>query len=103
MWSADIHTSPTEKFTTGVGLSAAVGRTCFASSYNPYRMDNYYTLRWYARYQVNEHLTLHLRVENLTNQKYVTESAYTVYDPAAYAQSIICAGTAAHAGCDITF
>lgn len=103
VWSADIHTSPTEKFTTGVGISAAVGRTGFASNYNPYRNDNYYTLRWYASYKVNDHLSLHLRVENLTNQKYVTESAYTVYDPAAYAQSIICAGTTAFAGFDLTF
>ena len=52
---------------------------------------------------MNDHLTLHLRVENLTNQKYVTESAYTVYDPAAYAQSIVCAGTSAHFGFDLTF
>lgn len=103
VWSADIHTSPTEKFTTGAGISAAVGRTGFASNYNPYRNDNYYTLRWYARYRVSDHLSLHLRVENLTNQKYVTESAYTVHDPASYAQSIICAGTTAYAGCDITF
>ena len=52
---------------------------------------------------MNDHLTLDLRVENLTNQKYVTESAYTVYDPAAYAQSIICAGTTAFAGFDFSF
>ena len=103
VWSADIHTSPTERITTGVGLSAAVGRTGFASNYQPYRNDNYCTLRWYARYKVNDHLSLHMRVENITNQKYVTESAYTVNNPAAYAQSIVCAGTTAHLGCELTF
>ena len=103
VWSADIHTTPAEGFTTGLGLSAAVGRTGFASNYQPYRNDNYCTLRWYARYKVSDHLTLHLRVENLTNQKYVTESAYTVGNPDAYAQSIICAGTAAHFACELSF
>lgn len=103
VWSADIHTSPTEKFTTGFGLAAAVGRSGFGTAYQPYMNDNYYTLRWYARYTVNEHLSLNLRVENLTNQRFVAESAYTVYDAAAYGQSILSPGTAVYAGCEVSF
>ena len=61
-------------------------------------LDAYYTLRWYARYEVNEHLTLHLRVENLTNQKYVSET-----DWMDYSQSYINAGTAIYGGCTVTF
>ena len=61
-------------------------------------LDAYYTLRWYAQYKVNEHLTLHLRVENLTNQKYVSETGYPYY-----ADSYINAGTAIYGGCTVTF
>ena len=96
-WSADIHTSPLEGFTTGIGLSAASGRSNYQGG-TPAMLDAYYTLRWYARYVVNEHLALHLRVENLTNQKYVSETDYMNYS-----QSYINAGTAVYGGCTITF
>lgn len=97
VWQADIHTSPVEDFTTGIGFSAAVGRTHYSAT--PYsHLDNYYNLRWYAHYRVNKNLTLHVAVENLTNQKYVTEGHYA--DPN---YSFISAGTTIHAGCTITF
>ena len=60
-------------------------------------LDAYYTLRWYACYEVNEHLTLHMRVENLTNQKFITESAYP------YGASYLNPGTAVYGGCTIKF
>lgn len=97
VWAADIHTSPTEELTTGIGLAAASGRSNYVGG-SPARFDAYYTLRWYARYEVNEHLTLHLRVENLTNQKYVSESNY-----ADFSQSFINPGTSVHGGCTVTF
>ena len=96
-WSADVHTSPLEGFTTGIGLAAASGRANYQGGH-PGTLDAYYTLRWYARYEVNEHLTLHLRVENLTNQKYVSET-----DWMDYSQSYINAGTAIYGGCTVTF
>lgn len=97
-WAADIHTSPFEGFTTGIGLAAASGRSNYGKGANPSKLDAYYTLRWYARYKVNEHLTLHLRVENLTNQKYVSETDFMDYR-----QSFINPGTAIYGGCTITF
>ena len=95
VWSADIHTSPFEGFTTGLGLSAASG----CSNWDSTRLDAYYTLRWYARYEVNEHLTFHLRVENLTDQKFVSDTEYG----ADYSQSYLNPGIGAYAGCTITF
>lgn len=96
-WAAEIHTSPFEDFTTGLGLVAASGRSNYLGG-SPSMLDAYYTLRWYAQYKVNEHLTLHLRVENLTNQKYVSETGYPYY-----ADSYINAGTAIYGGCTVTF
>jgi outer membrane cobalamin receptor len=96
-WAAEIHTSPFEDFTTGLGLAAASGRSNYLGG-SPSMLDAYYTLRWYAQYKVNENLTLHLRVENLTNQKYVSETGYPYY-----ADSYINAGTAIYGGCTVTF
>lgn len=75
VWNAEICTTPLEGFTTGFGLSAAIGRSNY-DGYAPSRLDNFYTLRWFAQYKVNDNLTLHLRVENLTNQKFVTEPGW---------------------------
>lgn len=74
-WAAELYATPIEELTIGFGLAAATGRSNF-EGYTPSRIDNFYTLRCYARYKVNEHLTLHLRVENLTDQKFVTEGNY---------------------------
>lgn len=97
-WTGDIHTSPLEGLTTGIGLTAAAGRSNFAGNTVATRLDSFYSLRWYARYKENDNLTLHARVENLTNQKYIIESAW---DQAA--NSIICAGISIHGGCTLTF
>ncbi len=94
VWAADIHTSPVEGLTTGFGLAAASG----CRNWDSTRLDSYYTLRWYASYEVNEHLTLHLRVENLTNQKFVSDTAW-----GDYSQSYLNPGTAIYGGCTITF
>lgn len=95
-WYADLHTSPLEGLATGIGLVAAAGRTGWDASQG--RLDSYYSLRWYATYEVNEHLSLHLRVENLTDQKFVTYQAYG--DPA---NSIINAGLGVYGGFTLTF
>ena len=71
VWSADIHTSPEERLTVGFGAAAGNGRRDYDGS----RMDSYCTLRCYAEYIINDHLKLHARVENLTDEKYVTDSA----------------------------
>ena len=71
VWSADIHTSPVERLTVGLGAAAVTGRRDYDGS----RMDSYCTLRCYAEYIINDHLKLHARVENLTDEKYVTDSA----------------------------
>lgn len=94
---ADVHTTLFAGFTTGIGLSAAAGRSHYSATagFNP---DNYYSLRWYAQYKLNKNITLHLSVENLTNQKYITECHYMDE-----AYSFISAGTTVHAGCTITF
>lgn len=97
VWQAELFTTPVEGLTTGIGFSATVGRSHYAAV--PYsRLDNYHNLRWYARYKVNKNLSLHMGIENLTNQKYVTEGHYM--DPNS---SFISAGTSIHAGCTLSF
>lgn len=96
-WTAELHTSPAEGFTTGVGLTAAAGRSNYEGA-TTRRVDNYYSLRWFARYEVNEKLALHLRIENLTNQKFVTEGSFGAPGDAA-----ISAGTSVHGGITINF
>lgn len=97
VWQADIYTSPLEGLTTGFGLTGAIGRSHYANS--PYSSwDNYYNLRWYAKYKVSEQLQLHIGIENLTNQKFITEGHYMDSNA-----SFISAGTSIHAGCTITF
>ncbi|MFI3244571.1 MAG: TonB-dependent receptor [Akkermansia sp.] len=94
VWSADIMTSPTEKFTLGAGFISAQGRVSWDSS----KLDSYYMLRMYANYDVSENVSLHLRLENLTNQKFVTTSIYG-YDEG----SPINSGAAIYGGCTIKF
>ncbi|MBQ3239687.1 MAG: TonB-dependent receptor [Akkermansia sp.] len=96
-WKADFHTEPMQGLTTGIGLSAATGRSNFAG-YPTTKLDSFYTLRWYAQYEVNEHLTLHARVENITNQKYVIESDWQDQQ-----YSFISAGISFHGGCTLKF
>lgn len=69
VFSADIHTSPIASVTTGFGLEAATART---GSVNQ-RLDNYAIIRWYARWQANKNLALHVRVENMSNQRYAVQ------------------------------
>ncbi|MCH5284451.1 MAG: TonB-dependent receptor plug domain-containing protein [Akkermansiaceae bacterium] len=95
VWAADVHTSPISRLTTGVGLSAAVGRRGYAGR----GLDNYLVLRWYAHYEVNEHLSLHLRVENLTNQKFMLDEDWTGNASGTWVNP----GTAVYAGCTIKF
>ncbi len=93
VWSADVHTSPVEKLTTGIGLAAACRRTDWGGA----NLDNYLILRWYANYEINDHLNVHLRVENLTNQKYVSDSGYPIE------KSMLNTGTAVYGGCTVKF
>ena len=90
VWSADIHTSPVERLTVGFGAAAVNGRRDYDGS----RMDSYCTLRCYAEYIINDHLKLHARVENLTDEKYVTDSA---------SGDILAPGTAFYGGFTFTY
>lgn len=92
LWSADIHTSPCEKLVLGLGLTAAAGRTTWQDQ------DSYYTMRLYANYKVNENLSFHLRVENLTDQKYVTDPNWMSSD-----MDMIGSGMGVYGGCTIKF
>ena len=96
-WTADVHTSPIRGLTTGFGLSAAVGRVGYDFGAGPGRIDNYLTLRWYAQYEVTDNLSVHVRVENLTNQKFVTEPNGSPHT------DVINPGTAVYAGCTLKF
>ncbi len=94
--SADIHTSPVEGLETGFGFVAASGRNDYAGN----RLDNYYSLRWYANYAVNENLSLHLRVENLTDQKFIMSSNA---GSNGWGGSLINSGAAVYGGCTLRF
>lgn len=74
MFSADIHTSPIKDVTTGIGLMAGLNRTNWSGSPVFDRLDDFVTLRWYARWQVNKTLALHIRVENITDEKYMSQN-----------------------------
>lgn len=92
-WYADLHTSPLKGLTTGVALVAASNRT----NYDSKHLDSYYSLRWFAQYEVNEHLSFHVRVENLTDQKFVTE------DNGSPGASYINPGIGIFGGCTVSF
>lgn len=68
--NGELFTSPIEKLTIGLGIDSAMGRTNFAGA-DQYHLDNFCTLRFFTRYKVSENITLHARVENLTNDKYM--------------------------------
>ena len=70
--NAEIHTSPLEKLTVGFGVTSAMGRT----DYNYARLDNFYTARVFARYQVTDNVALHVRVENLFDQNFIITNDY---------------------------
>ncbi len=93
-WSADIHTSPWEGVTTGIGLTAAVGR----NDWSGYRVDDYCILRWYAHYRHSEQLSFHLRVENLTNERFIADSMGN-----GQPGSLLNSGAAVYGGCTLTF
>ena len=91
LWSVDIHTSPVESIITGLGLTAANGRCGVIG--NGVRADNYVVLRWYAQWQATKNLAFHVRVENMTNDKYVIEDY----------SSTVSAGTAVYGGFTLKF
>lgn len=94
VFSFDIHTSPIASVTTGFGLDAATTRTGLANQ----RLDNYATLRWYARWQANKNLAIHLRVENMLNERYSVDSnPYNAYTP------IMSQGLSIQGGVTLTF
>ena len=96
-WSAEFYTSPIDGLTTGLNLIAAAGRTNYDAAATR-RLDNYYSLRWYVQYKATENLTLHLRIENLTNQQFVTEGGF-----GAPGDAIISAGRSVHGGITLKF
>lgn len=83
--SADIHTSPIENVTTGVGIVAGLNRTNWDSS----RLDDFITLRWYARWQVTKNLSLHIRVENICNEKYAIQRSYNNVQSLAWGTAVM--------------
>ncbi|MCD8063572.1 TonB-dependent receptor [Akkermansia sp.] len=70
--NAEVYTSPVEKLTVGFGVTSAMGRT----DYNYARLDNFFTARLFARYQVTDNVALHVRVENLFDQNFIITNDY---------------------------
>jgi iron complex outermembrane receptor protein len=70
--NAEIHTSPIDRLTFGVGMISALNRT---NTYGTARLDDYVTFRLFAKYRVSDTVTLHCRLENLFDESYqVTQS-----------------------------
>lgn len=63
--SASLDWRPTERLLLGIGASFVDDR-----SYGGQPMDDYFLLRLYGSYRLGEALTLHARVENLTDSDY---------------------------------
>lgn len=70
--NAELHTSPTEKLTLGIGATAAMKRT----DYNYEPLDGFFTARLFARYQLTDNVQLHARIENLFDQNYIMTNDY---------------------------
>ncbi len=70
--NAEVYSSPVEKLTVGFGVTAAMGRT----DYNYARLDNFFTARLFARYQATDNVSLHVRLENLFDQKFIMTNDY---------------------------
>ena len=64
--------TPVEKLTVGFGVTSAMGRT----DYNYARLDNFFTARLFARYQVTDNVAFHVRVENLFDQNFIITNDY---------------------------
>lgn len=81
--NAEIHTSPVEKLTCGVGFLAAMNRT---NTFGSDRLDNYMTFRLFARYQVTDNVALHVRLENLFDERYEITKSPNVWDATSLAR-----------------
>jgi outer membrane receptor protein involved in Fe transport len=63
--TASIDWRPMEKVLLGIGASYVDER-----SYGGGPLDDYFLLRLYGSYEIRENLTLHARVENITDDAY---------------------------------
>ena len=63
--TASLDWRPMDRLLLGIGASFVDER-----SYGGLPLDDYFLLRVYGRYRVSENLTLHARVENLTDTEY---------------------------------
>ncbi len=73
--TGEFHISPTERLTTGLGVLSASNRCDTTTSGGKY-LDDFVTLRWFVRYKVTDNMTLHFRIENLLNEKYIVTNDY---------------------------
>ena len=71
MIKATVYTSPVEQLTTGLRLLSGMNRTAWNG-----KVDNFCTLGWFARYKVTKNVALHIRVENIFDDKYVMTNDY---------------------------
>ncbi len=71
MIKGTVYCSPIESVTTGFRVLSAMNRTCWNG-----QIDNFCTVGWFAKWQATEKLAFHLRVENLTNEKYLITNDY---------------------------
>lgn len=69
--SLDVQGKVSERFTLGAGASylSGVADLDFAT-FSRVDLDEYLLVRVYGRYQLNEHITMHARVENLLDDSY---------------------------------
>lgn len=72
--SADLYTTPWEPVTVGIGVTAAMKRTNYDAA--PNYLDNYSNVRVFAKWKVAKNITIHGRIENLLNDKYVLADEY---------------------------
>lgn len=72
--SADVYTTPWDRITVGAGITAAMKRTNYDAA--PNYLDGYSNVRVFARWKVCDNVTIHGRIENLLNDKYVLADEY---------------------------
>ena len=76
--TASLDWRPSEKFLLGIGASYVDER-----SYGGGPLDDYLLLRLYGSYEIRENITLHARVENITDQSYELSNFFGTSIPGA--------------------
>jgi len=73
VYNINVETKPVEALLLGMGVQGAGKRQSISSGQ---ALDNYASVRVFSKYQLNERVSLHARIENLLDEEYVLQEDY---------------------------